>query len=161
MTHKHTLYIDGPYSYWRLQRCHLHLALMRLYARSLVSFFSSSVRGEDGVGGGGGGAAGGVSGQCLSRRLLMYAAICSSVGFILFRKEFTFLMRCTAHNHKSFTHHYATNRGDDLVPTYFFTIGITGFKMASNKFKRKELPVKTQGQLAFKDLFHFLWKVFH
>lgn len=66
------------------ERCHLHLALMRLCARSLVSSFSSSVRGGWGVGGGD-------SGHSLLRRLSMYAAICTCVGFTFLRKEFTFL----------------------------------------------------------------------
>lgn len=62
----------------------LHFELIRLCALSLLSLFSSSVRGAEG-------AACGTSGHCFSRMVFMYDAICSSVGFILSRKEFTFL----------------------------------------------------------------------
>lgn len=73
---------------FRAARSPLHRALMRLCARSLVSFFSSSERGRRG---GRGNADRSVSGSNLVHRALMNAVICSSVGFNLFRKVFTFL----------------------------------------------------------------------
>lgn len=128
------------------KRSHPHLALIRLCALSLVSFFCSSVRGGEG-----GRAAGGKSGHCLSRMLSMNAAICTAVGFIFLRKEFTFL------EEKNTTRSHSYRQGSrwpiqlgkgfgSQHQTHFFKMGITGFNMASNMLMRMEFPVKTDMQ---------------
>lgn len=114
---------------------------MRLCALSLVSVFSSSVRG------GGGGADGGGSGHSFSRIRSTYEAICASVGFILLRKEFTFLEKQQDIRGDSQT---GSEQPDQEEQTYFFKMGMTGFRMASKIFRRMEFPVRTNPPLASK-----------
>lgn len=118
---------------------HSHLALMRLWARSLVSAFSSSVRGR------GGAADKGVSGHIFSRIRSTYEAICASVGFSRSRKEFTFLAKEEDIRGDSQTRAEAP---DQKEQTYFFKMGLTGFRMASKILRRMEFPVHTCPALA-------------
>lgn len=121
-----------------------HLALMRLCARSLVSVFSSSVRGGGGVAEQEG------SGHSFSRIMSTYEAICASVGFILLRKEFTFLGRGERNVRGDLPTRWEQPNQD--VQTHFFKMGMTGFRMASKIFRRMEFPVHTTPALASKSI---------
>lgn len=129
----------------------LHLVVIRPCALSRVSLFSSSVRG-----GGAGGAAGGNSGHCWSRMVSMNEAICASVGFILSRKELTFLEGNTAQQEVTYRRGESWKKKNlwRMDPTYFFKMGITGFKMASKMFMRMEFPVMAEHQVNLSHMSH-------
>lgn len=107
----------------------LHLAVIRPCALSRVSLFSSSVRG------GGGGAVGGNSGHCWSRMASMNEAICTSVGFILSRKELTFLEGNTAQ--QEVTRRQGESRKTKKICKWWIQLTFSGWAWLVSKWHQR------------------------
>lgn len=120
---------------------------MRLCALSLVSVFSSSVRG------GGGGADGGGSGHSFSRIRSTYEAICASVGFILLRKEFTFLEKQQDIRRRFADRLRAAGSGANLL----FQDGHDGFQNGIKDIQKDGVSCSHKPAISFKShLMHLL-----